>query len=182
VLTSIERRVGQNDRGLDLPIRDGPVHLEQRGLPFRRDALEPVALAQLQAQRYDVIVSDLSMPEMDGHAFYLRLRQQFPWLARRVIFLTGAYREDPRVAFLAQRGQPWLAKPCPIAVLRRAIQQVLGRARSAQQLSRTCQELRQRSHALSGKAQTLSAQSARLRRRAALLRAKVRIADRTMPA
>jgi CheY-like chemotaxis protein len=26
------------------------------------------ALAQLQAQRYDVILSDLSMPEMDGRA------------------------------------------------------------------------------------------------------------------
>jgi len=47
VLTSIERWVGQNDRGLDLPIRDGPGHLEQRGHPFRRDALEPAALVEL---------------------------------------------------------------------------------------------------------------------------------------
>jgi DNA-binding response OmpR family regulator len=122
------------------------------------------------------------MPEMDGHAFHLRLRQQCPWLARRVIFLTGADREDPRVAFLAQCGQPWLPKPCPIAGLRRAMQQVLGRATSAPQLSHTCQDLRQRSHALSGKAQTLSAQSVHVRRRAALLRTKVRIADRMMPA
>jgi DNA-binding response OmpR family regulator len=86
------------------------------------------------------------------------------------------------VAFLEQCGQPWLPKPCPIAALRRAIEQMLARARQAQQLSRACQELRQRSHALSGKVQTLCAQSVRLRCQSALLRGKVRIFDRPLPA
>ena len=72
------------------------------------------ALAQLQVQRYDVIVSDLSMPEMDGRTFYTHLRQQAPGLARRVIFFTGAYGEASIAAFLAQCGQPWLPKPCTI--------------------------------------------------------------------
>jgi DNA-binding response OmpR family regulator len=121
--------------GTILVIDDEPSLVRALAVLLRRDGYRVEtaqngrhALAQLQAQRYDVIVSDLAMPEMDGHAFYLRLRQQCPWLARRVIFLTGADCEDPRVAFLEQCGQPWLAKPCPIAVLRRAIQQVLGRA------------------------------------------------------
>src|SRR4249920_1064279 len=47
------------------------------------------ALAQLQVQRYNVILTDLRMPELDGRAFYTHLLQQYPALCQRVIFLTG---------------------------------------------------------------------------------------------
>jgi CheY-like chemotaxis protein len=89
------------------------------------------ALAQLQRQRYDVIVADLHMPELDGRAFYTCLQQQDPALCQRVIFLTGESSAAETRAFLAQCGRPWLAKPCPIAVLRRTIQQVLRSAGAA---------------------------------------------------
>jgi CheY-like chemotaxis protein len=84
------------------------------------------ALAQLQVQLYDVILSDLQMPDIDGRAFYALLRQQYPALCPRVIFLTGAASEAHNGAFLAQCGQPWLRKPFSLAVLRRAIAQMLG--------------------------------------------------------
>jgi DNA-binding response OmpR family regulator len=86
------------------------------------------ALAQLQAQPYDVIVTDLRMPELDGRAFYTRLQQQYPALCQRVIFLTGESSAAESRAFLTQCGQPWLTKPYAIAALRRTIQQVLQRA------------------------------------------------------
>ena len=84
------------------------------------------ALAQLQGQCYDVILSDLRMPELDGRAFYALLRQHSPALGARVIFLTGVSDEAEHQAFLAQCGQPWLRKPYPIAALRSAIQQIVG--------------------------------------------------------
>jgi len=83
------------------------------------------ALAQLQGQCYDVILSDLRMPELDGRAFYALLRQHSPALGARVIFLTGVSDEAETQAFLAQCGQPWLRKPYPIAALRSAIQQIV---------------------------------------------------------
>ena len=86
------------------------------------------ALAQLQGQCYDVILSDLRMPELDGRAFYALLRQHSPALGARVIFLTGVSDEAENQAFLAQCGQPWLRKPYPIAALRSAIQQIVGGA------------------------------------------------------
>jgi CheY-like chemotaxis protein len=70
------------------------------------------ALAQLQAQRFAMILSDLRMPELDGPAFYARLQQQYPALCQRVIFLTGDVDAADTRRFLAQCGQPWLAKPC----------------------------------------------------------------------
>ena len=84
------------------------------------------ALAQIQGQCYDVILSDLHMPDLDGPAFYALLGQQYPALCPRVIFLTGAASEATTQAFLAQCGQPWLRKPFAFAVLRRVLAQMLG--------------------------------------------------------
>jgi two-component system NtrC family sensor kinase len=83
------------------------------------------ALAQLQAYSYDVIVCDLRMPELDGPAFYALLTRQYPALRHRVIFLTGDSGGEATRTFLRQCGRPWLRKPSPIAVIRRAIQDVL---------------------------------------------------------
>jgi CheY-like chemotaxis protein len=135
------------------------------------------ALAALQAQRYDVILCDLRMPELDGRAFYTCLRQQAPTLCQRVIFLTGDSSAADHQAFLGQCGRPWLDKPCSIAALRQAIQQVRERATRIPQLSRKSPELRQRSHALLGKVQTLSARSRHLRCQAGLLRQQIRTVD-----
>jgi CheY-like chemotaxis protein len=98
------------------------------------------AMAALQAQRYDVILCDLRMPELDGRAFYAQLQQRVPALCQRVIFLTGDSSAADHQAFLAQCGRPWLDKPCSIAVLRRVMEQVLERATRAPQLSRRCQD------------------------------------------
>ncbi len=88
------------------------------------------ALARLEKQRYDVILCDLRMPELDGPAFYDILTSQDPSLRQRVIFLTGDTLRADSMAFLAQCGQPWLAKPCTIAAVRRAIQHILQAARA----------------------------------------------------
>ena len=83
------------------------------------------ALAQFPTHHYDVIVCDLQMPALDGHAFYDRLRRQFPSLCQRVIFVTGDTLGGDSTAFLAQCGQPYLYKPCTAAEVRSAIQQTL---------------------------------------------------------
>ena len=83
------------------------------------------ALVQLQERPYDVILCDLHMPDVDGPAFYAILVRQYPALRQRVIFLTGNTSGSANKTFLTQSGRPWLRKPSPIAVIRRAIQDVL---------------------------------------------------------
>jgi CheY-like chemotaxis protein len=83
------------------------------------------ALALLHERRYDVIMCDLDMPDLDGPAFYALLTQQYPALRQRVIFLTGDTGGAANRAFLTQSGRPWLRKPSPIMTIRRAIQDVL---------------------------------------------------------
>jgi CheY-like chemotaxis protein len=127
-------------------------------------------LAALQGKRYDVILCDLRMPELDGRAFYAHVQQRAPSLCQRVIFLTGDSSAAEHQAFFTQCGRPWLDKPCSTAAIRHAIAQVLERAMRAQQLPRTCQQLRQQSHVLVRQAQTLRVQSRHLRCQAAHLR------------
>jgi len=84
-----------------------------------------LALAQLQARPYDLILSDLRMPELDGPGLYRALAQQAPLLCQRFIFLTGDTLSPETVAFVAQSGVPRLTKPCTAAEVRRAIALVL---------------------------------------------------------
>ena len=84
-----------------------------------------LALRQLHAQCYDVVLCDLRMPGLDGVDFYDMLSHQHAYLRKRVLFLTGDTLGAESTAFLAQCGQPWMYKPCNAADIRTAIQQML---------------------------------------------------------
>jgi CheY-like chemotaxis protein len=118
--------------GTILVIDDEPSVVRAIAALLRRDGYRVAtahngrhALAQLQAQPYDVILCDLRMPELDGRAFYAILTRQYPALRQRVIFLTGDTSGEASRRFLTQSGRPWLRKPSPITMIRRAIQDVL---------------------------------------------------------
>lgn len=99
--------------------------LSKDGFTVDTAAHGKLALTQLQKHRYDVVLCDLRMPELDGPAFYEISLRQHAYLRQRVIFLTGDVLGAESAAFLEQCGQPWLQKPCPAGDIRNAIQQVL---------------------------------------------------------
>ena len=90
-----------------------------------------LALAQLEARAYDLILCDVRMPELDGPSLYRRLARQQPHLCPRLIFLTGDTLEPATQAFLEASGAPCLLKPFSIAEARRAIQRTLHGADGA---------------------------------------------------
>jgi len=73
------------------------------------------ALAALDARRFDVVVSDMRMPDMDGAALLERVRERQPEAAR--IMLTGQTDREGvlRTINCAHR---FLHKPCEPALLR----------------------------------------------------------------
>jgi CheY-like chemotaxis protein len=87
-----------------------------------------LALAHLQAQRYDAVLCDLHMPGLDGPDFYGILCRQHAYLRQRVIFITGDTLGAESMGFLEQCGQPYLYKPCTVAEIRSAIAQRLDAA------------------------------------------------------
>jgi CheY-like chemotaxis protein len=104
------------------------VLLHRQGYTVATASNGALAWEHLHAQRYDVILCDLIMPEVDGQALYAQLQRHSPSLCSRVIFLTGDTMGAPSATFLRQCGQPWLYKPCGAAEVLQAIEQMLRTA------------------------------------------------------
>jgi two-component system NtrC family sensor kinase len=89
------------------------------------------ALERMAARSYDVILSDLRMPELDGPALYREAERRHPGLAKRFVFLSGdALSEEARM-FLESVHAPHLGKPFSLAEVNRVLHHALTRARSS---------------------------------------------------
>lgn len=82
------------------------------------------ALAALDADDYDVIVCDMSMPEMDGPALHAALSEQDPDMASRMVFVTGGAFTTEAHDFLRDRVELTLYKPVGAAALGKLIAEV----------------------------------------------------------
>ena len=84
------------------------------------------ALERIDRQHYDVVITDIKMPDMDGRDLYQRLLELDRALARRTIFITGDTVSPETRSFLQQVRNPCLAKPFRVREVRETILQVLG--------------------------------------------------------
>jgi CheY-like chemotaxis protein len=87
-----------------------------------------VALARLAERRYDLVWTDLKMPELDGPGFFRAVQTRDPDLARRFVFLTGDGLTPETREFLEQSRRPSLSKPFAPADVRRVLQRALRRS------------------------------------------------------
>jgi PAS domain S-box-containing protein len=86
-------------------------------------------LEKLEAEPgFDLIITDLLMPEMTGMDFYREISRRDPALARRVVFLTGgAFTAEAR-AFLEQERVTCLEKPFEVRTIRELLARRLAGA------------------------------------------------------
>ena len=85
------------------------------------------ALARIAAHPYDLIVSDLRMPEVDGIQIYQAIQER-PAPRPALLFMSGFTNAAEFVPFLRETGTPVVAKPFDVRELRRAVAQLLGEA------------------------------------------------------
>jgi two-component system NtrC family sensor kinase len=76
------------------------------------------ALDRLAAGAFDLILSDLRMPVMDGPALYGALRASHPGLLGRIAFITGDTLSTQIKEFLAATGVPSIEKPFTTEAIR----------------------------------------------------------------
>jgi CheY-like chemotaxis protein len=87
------------------------------------------ALAVLQRQPVDLILSDITMPRLDGYQLYHRVRQNPEWAKIPFLFLTGCgFLSDGEIRYGKALGiDEYLSKPIRSKELLAAVQRVLRR-------------------------------------------------------
>ncbi|MGH9862729.1 MAG: response regulator [Candidatus Acidiferrales bacterium] len=98
---------------------------EQFDLETANSARKAVQL--LARGDYDVVLSDIRMPDFDGKQLFEFLDQHLPELKQRVIFLTGDTGNPNTLEFLQKSGRPFLSKPVDLPALLELVRQYLPR-------------------------------------------------------
>lgn len=123
----------QSDQPLKLLLIDDEVELSQT----LADLLEPlghdidlaangaIAIEKLKKNKFDVIISDLRMPVMDGPTMYAELSKSLPEYTNRIIFVTGDTLSPHVNEFLKNNPGPVIEKPYLLADVRKALKALL---------------------------------------------------------
>ncbi len=82
------------------------------------------ALRSLDRAEYDVILSDLRMPGLDGEELLRHLRQRGGGLERRLIFITGDAASGNAARIASEAKVPVLIKPIRLEELARAVEYI----------------------------------------------------------
>jgi len=79
------------------------------------------ALERLSAGHFDVILTDVRMPDIDGRALYHEIERRWPGRARRVVFVTGDTLASALREFVHASGRPVIEKPFLPSEVRRVV-------------------------------------------------------------
>ena len=121
--TSIRRRV------LVVDDAEHSLHLMEEifrhlGHQVERMSSGRAALEKIAKHDYDLIVTDMRMPQIDGRHLYYQVKTLRPELARRFIFISGDTASEDTRAFLEGVGCPFVMKPFRIADIEASIKQL----------------------------------------------------------
>ncbi len=100
--------------------------LAAEGHQVETAATGAVALEKLGDRDYDLILSDIRMPELDGPSLYRALTRDYPELCQRIIFITGDTLSQETMTFLEHSGAPTVRKPFALGELRQVVQRALS--------------------------------------------------------
>jgi DNA-binding NtrC family response regulator len=86
--------------------------LEQKGYAVYATTDPKDALAELKREKFDLVISDIRMPEMDGFEFLKKVRAIYP--AVPFIFITAYGSMDSAISALRDRASDYILKPFSI--------------------------------------------------------------------
>ena len=84
------------------------------------------ALRKIASRDYDLIITDMHLPGMDGLDLYQQLKVLRPGLAQRVIFISGRILKEGVDSFFEQVGCALIRKPFSVADIEMGMRQALG--------------------------------------------------------
>jgi CheY-like chemotaxis protein len=87
------------------------------------------ALDLIGQHRYDLVLCDLRMPEMDGQRLYEEVQRDYPQVLKRIVFVTAQAHSADYGPFLRSTGIPVIEKPFTLSQLRQTVDKMLGPSR-----------------------------------------------------
>jgi two-component system NtrC family sensor kinase len=82
----------------------------------------------MAAERYDVILTDIRMPDLDGRTLYREIERRWPEQASRVVFVTGDSLASALHEFASEVGRPVIEKPFVPVDVRRVVAEIAAQA------------------------------------------------------
>ena len=83
------------------------------------------ALKHLRQRHFDVMISDVCMPEMDGIELYQQAIKLDPEIGKHFLFFTATNHQD-HLRFIAENNIPTLKKPANLKILQEAMTSLLS--------------------------------------------------------
>ena len=83
------------------------------------------ALERMGKQRFDVILTDIRMPDLDGRALYREIERRWPERAAQVVFVSGDTLTSTLRVFAEESGRPVIEKPFLPSEVRRVVSAVI---------------------------------------------------------
>jgi signal transduction histidine kinase len=103
--------------------------LSMSGYAVRTADTGRAALAALEEAPFDIVISDVRMPDLDADGLYEQVRQRWPHLAHRLLFIRGNTEADRFAARLHEQDVRYLEKTFTTGDLLAAVRGVLNGAR-----------------------------------------------------
>ena len=82
------------------------------------------ALERMAREHFDVILTDIRMPDIDGRALYQEIERRWPAQAARVVFVTGDTLASSLREYVFDSGRPVIEKPFLPGEVRRVVAEV----------------------------------------------------------
>lgn len=101
---------------------DGNVEIAKNGME---------GLQKIKEKYFDVIISDISMPVMDGIEFYSKASAYEPEIGKRIVFFSGFLKRE-HTDFVRKNNLKYLIKPAPIRDIVNKVSEIMGKTKSAQ--------------------------------------------------
>jgi two-component system NtrC family sensor kinase len=83
------------------------------------------ALERMESEHYDVILTDMRMPDLDGRALYEEVERRWPARTGRIVFVTGDTLASTLRDFVSESGRPVIEKPFLPSEVRRVVESVV---------------------------------------------------------
>jgi two-component system NtrC family sensor kinase len=83
------------------------------------------ALERMAAETFDVILTDMRMPDLDGRALYEEIERRWRGQCSRVVFVTGDTLASALREFVSESGRPVIEKPFLPSEVRRIVAELV---------------------------------------------------------